>query len=201
VIVDVVPLLPFFVLTVNVADVAPDGILTVPGTVAAVLLDESVIVSPLLGAGPLIFTVPADDAPPRTDDGFRTMLTTVGGVIVKVADALMPLLEAVIDTVVEDATPVVFTENVADDFPLGILTVAGTVAIALALFSFTEMPPAGAGPFKDTVPVELVPPATVGGLRLSELSAGGVTVSVPDAPTKPALEVTVTAVVLLTPNV
>jgi hypothetical protein len=41
----------------------------------------------------------------------------------------------------------------------------------------TAAPPAGAGPFRVTVPVELLPPTKLIGLRLKELAEGGLIVS------------------------
>jgi len=48
----------------------------------------------------------------------------------------------------------------------------------LLLERVTAMPPDGAGPFRVTVPVELVPPVTVLGFRDRELTEGGLMVSV-----------------------
>ena len=63
--------------------------------------------------------------------------------------------------------------------PTGTVTEAGTVAAAvLLLVRLTGIPPTGAGPVSVTVPVEFVPPCTVAGLTLTELRAGGVTVSI-----------------------
>jgi hypothetical protein len=59
------------VLTVNVALVAPEAMLTLAGTVAAaVLLLESVITAPDDGAAALSVTVPCDGLPPTTLVGF-----------------------------------------------------------------------------------------------------------------------------------
>src|SRR5712691_1383000 len=59
------------VLTVNVALVAPAATVTLDGTVAAaVLLLESAIVPPPVGAAPLNVTVPVEEFPPVTLVGF-----------------------------------------------------------------------------------------------------------------------------------
>src|SRR2546422_283661 len=61
------------------------------------------------------------------------------------------------------------------------VTLAGTTAAGLLLESVTCAPPAGAGPFSVTVPVEGFPPVTLAGLRASDEMTGtaeGVTVSV-----------------------
>lgn len=60
-----------FVLTVNVALVAPAATVTLEGTVATVvLLLVSATCAPPEGAGPLKVTVPAEEFPPMTLVGF-----------------------------------------------------------------------------------------------------------------------------------
>src|SRR5258707_14458533 len=59
------------VLTANVALVAPAAIVTLEGTLAAVvLLLESITCAPPDGAGPLNVTVPVEEFPPVTLAGF-----------------------------------------------------------------------------------------------------------------------------------
>ena len=59
----------------------------------------------------------------------------------------------------------VVTVKFAEVCPPGTLTMPGTLATArLLVASVTEIPPAGAGELKNTVPVAFVPPATVAGL-------------------------------------
>ena len=84
-------------------------------------------------------------------------------------------------TVVSDATGLVVMENVAVVAPPGTVTDAGTwAAVALLLNRVTTAPPSGAGPLSVTVPIEDIPPTTVVGLKLRELSVavGAVTVRV-----------------------
>ena len=92
-------------------------------------------------------------------------------------------------TVVDAATALVFTGNVALVAPAGTVTLEGTLAAPLLLESATCAPPAGAGPLSVTVPVEdCTPPITLVGLSVSEErvgSGGGVTVSVADLLTPP----------------
>jgi hypothetical protein len=57
------------------------------------------------------------------------------------------------------------------------VTFVGTLAApGLLLDRFTTAPLAGAGPVKITVPVDEVPPITVVGFSVKELSEGAVTV-------------------------
>ena len=76
-------------------------------------------------------------------------------------------------------TRAVFTVNVALVAPAGIVTLGCTEAAPLLLESATCAPPAGAGPFSVTVPVELPsgPPITVLGFKLSVERTAGSTVS------------------------
>jgi hypothetical protein len=75
-------------------------------------------------------------------------------------------------TVVELATLLVVTLKVALEFPATTVTLAGTLATALLLLeSATTAPPVGAVPLSVTVPVELVPPTTLVGFKLTDASA------------------------------
>jgi len=67
--------------------------------------------------------------------------------------------------------------NCAVVLPARSVTDAGTVAAdVLLLASVTGAPPAGAGPLRVTVPVELTVPISVDGFNVTELNAGGFTV-------------------------
>ena len=60
----------------------------------------------------------------------------------------------------------VVTTNVTEFVPSGTVTLGGTVAFPVSLLlSVTETPPAGAGPFKVTVPIALAGAVTVAGLK------------------------------------
>ena len=77
------------------------------------------------------------------------------------------------------ATGLVVTVKVAVVAFAATVTLAGTCAAAVLLLDrVTTAPPAGAGPFKVTVPVEEVPPITEAGFRVTELSVAAVTVKV-----------------------
>ena len=83
-------------------------------------------------------------------------------------------------TGVDVATGLVLRLKLAPVPPGGTVTPAGTVAAGSLLESVTCAPPAGAGPFSVTVPVEGLAPVTLVGLRASDEMTGtaeGVTVS------------------------
>ena len=87
-------------------------------------------------------------------------------------------------TVVEAATALVLTVNVALVAPAATVTLGGVLAtVVLLLESATVAPPAGAAPLSVTVPVEEFPPVTLVGFSDSDERVGGggdagVTVSV-----------------------
>ncbi len=89
-------------------------------------------------------------------------------------------------TVVDAATALVLTVNVALVAPAAIATLDGVLAtFVLLLESVTTAPPEGAAPLRVTVPVEEFPPMTLVGFTESEESVGagggaGVTVSEAD---------------------
>jgi hypothetical protein len=65
------------VATANVAEVAPAGMVTDAGTVAAAELEVSRTTAPPVGAGPLRVAVPCAPVPPMTELG--ETVTPVGG--------------------------------------------------------------------------------------------------------------------------
>ena len=73
--------------------------------------------------------------------------------------------------VVEEVTAVVVTAKVAAKLPAVTLTLAGTAAAELLLDNPINVPPAGAGPLKVTVPVDGLPPVTVVGFSDTDASA------------------------------
>jgi hypothetical protein len=101
-------------------------------------------------------------------------ISEVEGATVSVTIFDVPLLVAVMVTLVEAVTAKVATANVLLVLPADIVTDAGTVATeALLLLSVTTAPPVGAAPVKVAVPVELAPPATEVGFKLTVLSVLG----------------------------
>jgi hypothetical protein len=74
-------------------------------------------------------------------------------------------------TLLFEETRCVLTAKFALVFPAGTVTLDGTVATeVLLLESVTTAPPEGAAAVRVTVPVELFPPLTMVGLRVSEES-------------------------------
>lgn len=166
------------VLTINVADTFPDGIMMLAGTVAAPMLDDSFTTMPVLGAGPLMLTVPVEFVPPTTLVGLSVRLVNSGGFTVSVVVTLTPLKEAVRVTVFTVATAVVLATKLPVWFPADINTVAGTMTDLSELVSLTVTPPLGAGPLSPTVPAEELPPETELGFTVIPTRLGGVTVSI-----------------------
>lgn len=81
-------------------------------------------------------------------------------------------------TDVDVATALVLRLKLALVAPAGTVTLEGAAAAAgLLLESATCAPPAGAGPFSVTVPVEGFPPVTLAGFTASDETIGGSTVS------------------------
>ena len=72
----------------------------------------------------------------------------------------------------EAETVVVTMLNVAVVAPAATVTLAGTCAAALLLERVTEDPPVGAAALNVTVPVALLPPVTVAGLTVTDVSVG-----------------------------
>src|SRR3954470_5184578 len=115
------------VVTVNVAVVLPAGTVTLAGTVATeVLLLLSITVAPPTGALAVRVTVPVEFVPPLTLVGLTVREVSVGGVIVREAEARPP--PATIIAVVLEKTGLVVTVKVADVEPAGTVTLAGTWA-------------------------------------------------------------------------
>ena len=91
----IVPTLVEF--TINVAEVDPIGTVTLKGTVTAGLLLDSVTIQSPIGAGPFSVTVPIEEYPEFTVDGFTDIEAADGGFTVTFADCI-PLPVAVMIT-------------------------------------------------------------------------------------------------------
>jgi hypothetical protein len=184
------------VFTVNDALLAPAGMNTLLGTLAAPLLLERMTCTPPAGAGALNVTVPLEDCePPTTLVGFSVSEVSVGagggtGCTVSEAVLLTPPYAPEMVTAVDAATALVLTVNVALVAPAATVTLAGTWAAVLLLESATCAPPVGAGPLNVTVPIDEFPPTTLVGFNASDVGVGagggtGFTVSEADLPTPP----------------
>ncbi len=92
--------------------------------------------------------------------------------MVRVALAEEFPIAAVIVTVVFVVTPKVLTVNVAVDCPFGTVTFAGGTALALLDDNWTITPLNDAAVVRVTVPVEEVPPVTLGGLSVRRRNLG-----------------------------
>jgi len=156
---------------VKVPEVAPagitnaEGIVTSDGTPA-----ESVIAQPPTGAGDVNVTVAVEDSPPPMVVGFNVIELIESPVMVIVAVALEPESDAL--TVVETVLALwnAVTEKVAVVAPAGTVTLAGTFAYKeYPAAKVTVQPPAGAGPARVTVPVEVPFPPIDVGFRVSEV--------------------------------
>jgi len=194
---DVIDVTALPVLTVNVTLLEGAWIGTVGGTLAKVLLLDTLMVPPGGGgAWPFNVTVAVEVLPPMTLVGLSANEDRAAGVTVSVAFLVTVPYVAEIPTPVEPATPVVVTGKVALLKPAAIVTVplSGTAPTrGLLLDRLILAPPTGAGPARVTVPVEGFPPTMLVGLKLSD-ARPGVTVSVAIA-LPPAVTVTVVVVV------
>jgi hypothetical protein len=168
-----------FVVTANVADVAPAATVTEAGTaaVAGAALCR-VTVHPAVGAGLPRVTVPVAETPPTTIDGEIESAAATGALIVSTAFREVPPAVAVIVADVLAATGVEPIWNVAELAPDGTVIDAGTLAAALLLCNWTTVPAVGAGLVSVIVPVDDAPPYKEDGDTVRSMTAGGVTVSV-----------------------
>src|SRR3989442_351583 len=170
------------VVTVNVALVAPAGTVTLPtaGTLAAAgLLLERVTTAPPAGAAALRVTVATEEEPLATLAGLSVRAESVtggggaGGETVSSAVLVRPPKEAAIVMVVDAVTEVVVTLKLAVVDPAATVTLAGTVATTVLLLErVTAVAAEGAG-LMLTVPCKVLPPATVAGVSMTLLRAGG----------------------------
>jgi hypothetical protein len=168
------------VVTVKVPLLAPPAMLKLPlaGTMAAPFALIRLTTKPPGGAGPVSTTVPVTFVPPVTEPELNVNDRIVAEFTVSVVFALVPSVAVTVTGVVV-ATPTVVAVNVCDVLVAGTKTPAGTVTAALPLLRETMIPPAGAAWLIVTVPVELVPPVTAAGLKLTfvTVAGGGVTVT------------------------
>ena len=159
------------VLTVNLALVDPLATLTLLGTLALELLLLRLTTMPPEGAAELRVTVPVELLPPVTLVGFSVsdeIVTDTGGLIVNEACLIVLPSVPVIVAVVVELTNVVVTVKLVLLDPADTVTLLGKLALELSLLKLTTVPPEGAAELRVTVPVELLPPVTLVGFRLTE---------------------------------
>lgn len=166
------------VLTVNVAVVVPAGTVTDPGTVTLALLDASVTTSPLGPAGASKVTVPVVELPPITAPGDRVIVEIPASVMVRLAVCVLLARLAEIEATVVPDTATVVIVKVVDVAPPAIVTVPGRVALVEFEVRLMVTPPVGAALVRVTVPVEVPPPRTEFGDKVTDAMDGGLTVKV-----------------------
>lgn len=89
---------------------------------------------------------------------------------VNVADCVTPRVPEIVALPARN----VLTVKLVVVCPAGTSTLEGTVATALLLLDRdTDMPVEGAGPFRTTVPVEVLPALTEVGFNVNDASCGG----------------------------
>jgi hypothetical protein len=188
------------VVMVKAALVEPAGTLTLDGVVAALELSESDTTAPPLGAAALNVTVPAEELPPTTVVGLTETAASdaLGADWFTVMSANWNTLSSAAEswTVVGKLGNVV-TVKLALVAPPGIVTLAGTLAESGRLLArLTATPTGGAALASLTVPVAELPPPTVVGLTVIDVSAGrlGYKVRGCDSVTPPPLTEIVTVV-------
>jgi hypothetical protein len=93
--------------------------------------------------------------------------------------------------ITDAVTTVVVTEKVANVEPATTITETGTVALLVLDDKTTFVPPVGAGPFRVAVPVDGLPPTTVGGFNVILASPSGLIFIVADSLTPLRLPVMV----------
>src|SRR2546427_513478 len=165
---------------VTVARLLPARTVTLAGIVAArVLLLESPTVTPPVGAGAANVTVPTEEERIGRLAGLGVRAESVtggggaGGETVSSAVLVRPLKEAAIVMVVDAVTEVVVPLKLAGVGPAATMTLAGTVATTVLLLErVTAVAAEGAG-LMLTVPCKVLPPATVAGVSVTLLRAGG----------------------------
>lgn len=174
----------------NVAVELPAGIVRDAGTAATeVMLDESVILTPPVPAGPFRATVPVEGAPPVTTVGLRLIETNANGLTVRVEVLEIVPFVAVIFAATELETVEVVIVKLAEVDPAGTVTVAGVWTLDVLHAKLTDAPPAGAGPFRATVPEAESPPTTDAGEMTTDVNASAEMerVAVTDAEPIPAV--------------
>jgi hypothetical protein len=164
---------------VKVAVVAAAATVTEAGTGRAALSEESATAEPPVGAALDRVTVQVETLPDTTDTGAQSSEVTVGGVGVTVRAAVaVPFSDAVSVTAWLAVTVAAVAVKVAVAAAAATVTEAGTGRAALLEESATAEPPVGAALDTVTVQVEALPETTDAGAQSSEVTVGGMGVTV-----------------------
>jgi len=167
-----------FVAITKLAESLPAGTVTDLGTETDVSLLERVTIKLPENTFALRFTIPVDEVPPVTLEGFALTRASDAVPMVNVFVSDLPPSVAVIVAVPEVATGFVAIVKVPLLCPAGTIAVEGTVADGLELTSETVVPLGPAGPESVTVPVAVSPPPTLEGSRVSAVNSAGLMVRV-----------------------
>ncbi len=173
--------------TVNVAEVAPFGTVTLAGIPASVPFElESETTAPPDGAAAVSVTVAVPDCPLTIVLGVTATLLRDGGGLLAGAGlmvspnvSLMPESDAVKLTKVELNTVPALTVNVVEVAPWGIVTLDGTLALAGDELRAMVAPPLGAGDDMVTVQVAVASGMSNTELHENPLRSSGRIVTVP----------------------
>ena len=162
---------------VKIAVVAFPGTVTVAGTLTSGFALINVTTVPPAGAGDCSVTIPVVFKPPVTLAGVNVTDRMTGAAITSVPDFVTPFTAARIDVLTLATTGRVVMVTDAFVAPVGIVTVAWTVASGMDELRSTTTPPAGAGASMVIVAVDVLPPATDVGESVTDTGAGPRTVS------------------------
>ncbi len=161
----------------NVCRSAPAGTAIVTGIVTSELRAKSAKAIPPDGALPVRSIVPVDDCPPGTDEGSSTSLFGTGARSLRAAPTVLPAIPTV--TRMSVLTGIVVAAKVTDDAPGATVTTAGTDRAAELDVRDSGRPMlAGATPSRLTLPLIAVPPTTLEGEIVIDLTDAGLTVTV-----------------------
>ena len=114
-----------FVVTANVADVSPAGIVTTSGNLTFAESEVRFTLTPSLGAAPFILSVPVAVVPPSTLVGPIKKEVRMGGVNVRIAGTRSPMVYAEIVASSFDPTGIVVNEKEVAVEPAGTVTDSG----------------------------------------------------------------------------
>jgi hypothetical protein len=156
----------------------PAATATFAGTVTEGSALLRVTMTPPVGAGALRLIVPAELAPPVTDEGLKLReVSEREEFTVNVAIAVVVPVVATTITTRELFTDPAAIEKDISVAPAGTSTLVGTGTAVELLLNATGNPPAGAGAFSVTAPVDTWPTATIAGLNVRLATTGGSSVN------------------------